>query len=194
MQFCEVSVMDQRREFVQFAKKKVANVRELCRRFGISPTCGYKWIERYRVEGLAGLAARSRRPHFSPQRTALAVEAKVLKVRDDSNGVWGGRKIKRTLEDYGETGVPAASTITAILRRHDRLTEAGSAQHPGPWQRFERDGPNELWQMDFKGHFATHCGRCHPLIALDDHSRYNLVLSACGNEQGVKYWRGRMCS
>ena len=27
-------------------------------------------------------------------------------------------------------------------------------------------------------------GRCHPLTALDDHSRYNLVLSACGNEKG----------
>jgi transposase InsO family protein len=184
MPFCEVSMMDQKREFVEFATKEGANIRKLCRRFGISPTTGYKWRERCRAEGLAGLVEHSRRPHSSPQRTSTAVEAKVLKVRDDSNGVWGGRKIKRTLEDCGETDVPAASTITAILRRHDRLTEAGSAQHPGPWQRFERDGPNELWQMDFKGHFATHSGRCHPLTALDDHSRYNLVLSACGNEQG----------
>ena len=24
-----------------------------------------------------------------------------------------------------------------------------------PLQRFERSQPNELWQMDFKGHFAT---------------------------------------
>jgi hypothetical protein len=38
--------------------------------------------------------------------------------------------------------------------------------------------------MDFKGHFAMHGGRCHPLTALDDHSRYNLVLAACADEQG----------
>jgi len=184
MPFCEVSVMDQRREFVMFALSEGANVRELCRRFRISPTTGYKWIERYRAEGMAGLIEQSRRPRSSPQRTASAVEAKVLQVRDESNNVWGGRKIKGWMEKAGELYIPAASTITAILRRHDRLTEATAAQHPGPWQRFEREAPNELWQMDFKGHFAIDSGRCHPLTTLDDHSRYNLVLSACGNEQG----------
>ena len=184
MPFCGMSAMDQRREFVVFAAVEGANVRELCRRFGISPTTGYKWLERYRREGLPGLAERSRRPRFSPSHTPAAVEAKVLAVRARSNDVWGGRKIRRALEDGGEADVPAASTITQILRRHDRLTEAGSAEHPGPWRRFERESPNELWQMDFKGHFAMHGGRCHPLTALDDHSRYNLVLAACGDEQG----------
>ena len=183
MPFCEVSVMDQKQEFVVFATAEGANIRELCRRYGISPTTGYKWLERYRAGGLAGLAERSRRPHLSPNHTTLAVEAKVLAVRDASNNAWGGRKIKRALERCGEARVPAASTITAILRRHDRLTEAAAAEHPGPWQRFEREAPNELWQMDFKGHFALHSGRCHPLTVLDDHSRYNLVLAACSNEQ-----------
>ena len=184
MPFREVSVMDQKREFVVFAAADGANVRELCRRFGISPTTGYKWLERYRGQGVAGLAERSRRPKSSRLRTPAAIEANVIAVRDRSNNVWGGRKIKRALEDRGEADVPAASTITQILRRHDRLTEAGSAEHPGPWLRFERESPNELWQMDFKGHFAMHGGRCHPLTALDDHSRFNLVLAACGDEQG----------
>ncbi|TPK95907.1 helix-turn-helix domain-containing protein [Mesorhizobium sp. B2-4-12] len=57
MPFCEVSAMAQKREFVMFALNEGANVRELCRRFGISPTTGYKWIERYQAEGLAGLTA-----------------------------------------------------------------------------------------------------------------------------------------
>src|SRR5947208_13465253 len=91
MPFREASGMDQRREFVMFSLSEGANVRELCRRFRISPTTGYRWIERYQSEGLAGLIERSRRPHSSPQRTASAVEAKVLKVRDESNNVWGGR-------------------------------------------------------------------------------------------------------
>ena len=39
-------------------------------------------------------------------------------------------------------------------------------------RRFEHAAPNELWQMDFKGHFALESGRCHPLTVLDDHSRY----------------------
>jgi transposase InsO family protein len=185
MPFLEVSVMDQRREFVVFATMAGANIRELCRRFGISPTTGYKWLDRYGQEGLTGLAEQSRRPHVSPRRTPPAIEAKVLDLRELSNNVWGGRKIKGRLERQGETGIPAASTITEILRRHGRLTEAGAAEHPGPLQRFERESPNELWQIDFKGHIATHSGgRCHPLTALDDHSRFNIVLSACDNEQG----------
>jgi transposase InsO family protein len=53
------------------------------------------------------------------------------------------------------------------------------------WQRFEHPAPNSLWQMDFKGHFALDRGRCHPLTVLDDHSRFNLALRACDNEQGT---------
>jgi transposase InsO family protein len=184
MPFSGMSAMDLKREFVVFASADGANVRQLCRRFGISPTVGYKWLGRYLRQGLTGLAEQSRRPKSSRGRTPAAVEAKVLEVRDRSNNVWGGRKIKRALEDRGEADIPAASTITQILKRHDRLTEAGLAEHPGPLRRFERESPNELWQMDFKGHFATHAGRCHPLTALDDHSRYNLVLAACGDERG----------
>jgi hypothetical protein len=75
-------------------------------------------------------------------------------------------------------------TITEILRRHGKL-EDHKSEHPGPFQRFERAHPNELWQMDFKGHFPMACGRCHPLTVLDDHSRYSLGIEACKNEQDV---------
>ena len=85
--------MDQKREFVEFAMSEGVNVRELCRRFRISPTTGYKWLSRHRDQGLAGLIEQSRRPKASPRRTAAAIEAKVLEVRDRSNNVWGGRKI-----------------------------------------------------------------------------------------------------
>ena len=37
--------------------------------------------------------------------------------------------------------------------------------------------------MDFKGHFPTGAGRCHPLTVLDDHSRFSILLQACANER-----------
>jgi len=50
-------------------------------------------------------------------------------------------------------------------------------------QRFERRSPNELWQMDHKGDFPTQRGpRCCPLTVMDDHSRFNLVLTASDNQ------------
>ena len=124
MPFRGLSVTDQKREFVVFASAEGANMRELCRRYGVSPTTGYKWLERFEREGLAGLAERSRRPQASPQQTPAAIEAKVVELRERSNNAWGGRKIKRALEALGEAAPPAASTITEILRRRGRLSEA----------------------------------------------------------------------
>ncbi|WP_192365032.1 integrase core domain-containing protein, partial [Mesorhizobium mediterraneum] len=55
----------------------------------------------------------------------------------------------------------------------------GGAQ---PFIRFEHEAPNDLWQMDFKGHVALHGGRLHPLTVLDDHSRFSIALSACADQ------------
>lgn len=181
MPWLEVSVMELRGEFVRLARQEGANVSALCRRFGISRKTGYKWLGR--ADGIAAtLGDRSRRPRTSPRRTAAALEAAVLAIRGE-HPCWGGRKIARRLADLGEIGVPAPSTVTAILRRHGVvLGQSGTAP---PFQRFERQHPNELWQMDFKGHFALASGRCHPLTVLDDCSRFNLCLAACGDEQGA---------
>jgi transposase InsO family protein len=181
MPWQELSRVAQREEFVRLALAAEANVSELCRRFGISRSKGYKWLARYRAEGAGGLCDRSRRPKLSPKRTAAVVEDRVLAIRAASNGAWGGRKIARVLRNKGGSA-PSASTITAILRRNGKLAER-NPEHPGPYRRFERAEPNELWQMDFKGDFAIANGRCHALTILDDHSRYALGLLACANQQ-----------
>ena len=177
----ELSVVEQREAFVSLATTIGANRSGLCRDFGISRKTGYKWLGRHRLVGDIGLVDRSRRPHTSPLRTDEATAAAVLGIRAASNNAWGARKIAWTLASQGWHPVPALSTITEMLRRHGKLDRP--AQHPGPHIRFERAEPNELWQMDFKGHFPLAVGRCHPLTVLDDHSRYSLGLEACDNEQ-----------
>lgn len=182
MPWQEVSTMSLRQEFVAQAMQQGANVRELCRRFGVSPKTGYKWLGRFAARGASGLCDESRRPRHSPTRTANAVEQAIVELRDRHPG-WGARKLCRRLHDVGWRQVPAPSTVQAILVRHGRIEPAESAKHTA-WQRFEHALPNALWQMDFKGHFAIAAGRCHPLTVLDDHSRYNLCLQACADEQG----------
>ena len=177
---CRVS---EREEFVRLLERASRNVSTMCRRYGISRKTGYKWLARYGREGMSGLSDRSRRPHDSPRRTSEAVERAVLAVRA-SHPAWGGRKIRRVLQNHGEKDVPAASTITMILYRHGLIDQEESSKHKA-YTRFERRAPNELWQMDFKGHFALGDRRCHPLTVLDDHSRYCVGLQACGDERGA---------
>lgn len=183
MPWQEVSTVSLRRELVVLASGEGVALRELCRRYGVSAPTAYKWLSRYRQEGEAGLEDRPRRPHQSPLRTPPELEAAVLGVRE-AHPAWGGRKIQRWLLDRQQRGVPSPSTITAILHRSGSIDPGEPPKHR-PWQRFEHPAPNQLWQMDFKGHFPLEQGgRCHPLTILDDHARFNLGLEACADERG----------
>ena len=187
MPWKEKTRMSLRLEFVNLALAEKANISRLCKQFGISRKTGYKWINRYLEQGSSSLSDRSRKPRHSPAKTPASMEQAVLAIRDQHPS-WGGRKIKRRLEEKVFTPVPSPSTITAILRRYARLDPEESRKHKA-WKRFEADAPNALWQMDFKGHFPLGLGgRCHPLTVLDDHSRFSLGLRACGNEQGKTVW------
>jgi transposase InsO family protein len=183
MPWKEMDAVSLRREFVELAGQEGSNIRELCDRFGISRNTGYKWLRRFRPdEPTFGLENRSRRPHQSPSRTSEQMEKRIVEIRKQ-HPVWGGRKIRARLRALGNDRLPSPSTITAILRRHGLLSLEEGLKHKA-WTRFEQARPNDLWQMDFKGHFATNQGRCHPLTVLDDHSRFSLGIEACPNEQG----------
>jgi transposase InsO family protein len=158
-----VSKMSERAEFVRLAQVPGQEFKQACERFRISRKTGYKWLKRWQAEGDAGLVDQSRRPKESPGKSAVKVEASVLKLRGE-HPRWGGRKLRQRLLDQGQVGVPSASTITAILDRQGLLSEIDGAGQPRGYQRFEHASPNDLWQMDFKGHFAlVGGGRCHPL-------------------------------
>jgi transposase InsO family protein len=180
MPFTGVSAMDRKKEFVLLALAEGANRRALCRRFGISPTLGYRMLARYQLQGEAGLEARSRRPLSSPLATPAPIEAAVLELRE-RHPAWGGRKIAAVFRRRGmET--PSASTVSDILRRNGvPLGVSGGGE--GWFIRFEHERPNDLWQMDFKGHVALRSGRLHPLTVLDDHSRFATVLAACPDQK-----------
>ena len=172
-----VATMSLRSEFIQLALNQKIPFNQLCKRFHISRKTGYKWRARYEQDHLVSLDDQSRRPVHSPQRTPDSVVQHVIALRQQ-HAAWGGRKIHHRLVALGVKHVPAPSTITNILHRHGLITPEASALAQ-PWQRFEHDHPNSLWQIDFKGYFDTASARCHPLTLLDDHSRFNLTLTAC---------------
>lgn len=178
MSWLEVSVADQRREFVMLASLAGANISALCERFGISRQTGHLWLRRF-AGGESDFEDRSRRPLHSPRRLADDLEARILSVRD-AHPAWGARKIAALLRRSGIAS-PAASTVHAVLSRHGRIAPESYGRAYGA---FERNAPNALWQMDFKGRVRLGCGAwLHPLTVIDDHSRFAIGLAACADQQ-----------
>lgn len=173
-------MIEQKREFLQFALKPGRNLSELCRRFGISRKSAYQLLKRYEEEGDAAVQPRSRAPKRRPTKTPAAVESLLLKTRE-RYPYWGPRKIRSLLLNQGHRDLPSPSSVAAIFKRHGVPTLSQQSV-AGPCQRFERDSPNQLWQMDFKGHVGIRRRRSHPLTIVDDHSRYCVCLRDCCDE------------
>jgi len=190
MPFIEKSIMSQRIEFCILASKTGSNMSDLCIRFNISRRTGYKWLARYLEKGLQGLEERSRRPNNFPNKTSTSIDQYVVGLREN-DPEWGAKKLHRIILNHKETGmyqystVPCKATITKILRRNGLVPADRSKQSAG-FERFEHDYPNELWQMDYKGHFRLlNKEVCHPLTITDDHSRYNICLKACEDQKEI---------
>jgi transposase InsO family protein len=124
-------------------------VAHVAKELGISRQCAHRWVNRHRLEGPAGLADRSSRPHRSPRRTPVEVEVRVVQLRRD----------QRRGQDWlgPELGLPAR-TVSRILRRHqvpyladcDPLTGQLIRASPQTTCRYERERPGELVHMDVK--------------------------------------------
>jgi len=173
MPWNEVDVQEQRMQFVMRATSGKERLALLCREFKISRPTGYLWMRRYRqVQSLRALCERSRRPRRSPRVTETWKQERVVALRQETG--WGAKKLHIILRDEQQLLLPVR-TIHRILQRHQLLS---SDSHGAATQRFVRQEPNELWQMDSKGKYPLRDGECHPLSIVDDHSRFVVGLHA----------------
>lgn len=171
-------VPEQRLALIHAVRTAGLSVAEAARRYGVSRKTAHKWLARHDADPDAPPVDRSRRPATNPARTAEELERLVLEARDRWG--WGPRKLHARLRAEGRPA-PPARTIAAILARHGRVRRPAAEPGPPP-QRFERPGPNELWQLDFKGPLEVQRRRVSPLAVLDDHSRYCLLLRPCTDQ------------
>lgn len=181
MPWIHTDPMTERAKFVLAYEEGLFSMTELCQRFGVSRPTGYKWLGRYREEGLPALADRSRAPKRCPHQTPPEIEALLIACRK-KHPRWGPKKLLAYLQRrHPDLALPAASTIGAILKRHG-LTQPRrpwrSVRHPGA-SSLETTAPNQVWTADFKGQFKTLDGvYCYPLTLCDAHSRFVLRVEA----------------
>lgn len=181
MPWTETCAMEQRMRFALEYCRAEHSMAALCRMFRISRRVGYKWLGRYRMDGVDGLKDRSRAPKRHPNEVTPEVEQAVVAARR-AHPTWGPKKLRVLLERHDPFGAwPAASTIGEILRRHGlTVPRKHRRRTPAQSEPFrDCDRSNRVWCIDFKGWFRTGDGtRCDPLTITDAHSRYLLRCQA----------------
>lgn len=186
MPWKETCTMSERKDFIDAWLTSGNKIIRLCDRYGISTKTGYKWINRFKEEGYAGLADRSRARHTQAHQTPERVVEQILELKL-RNPDWGPVTIDSNLyRSDSDYSWPAVSTIGEILKRHNLVKPRRKRPKVPPLTEplAHAVEPNDVWSGDYKGQFQLGNGRwCYPLTISDNCSR---VLIACQGLYGPK--------
>lgn len=172
------SPMEQRLDFVREYDTGLFTMTELATQYRISRKTGYKWLERYRAEGVDGLRDHSRRPQASPHATEPELVQRLLTWRR-RHPRWGAKKLLALAARHDPGAAwPSRATVCTLLKGHG-LVPSTRARASAPRQRVAPLTPitaaNQVWTTDFKGEFRTGDGvYCYPLTVRDGFSRFVL--------------------
>lgn len=171
--------MSQKMEFIERAVRPGARISVLCREYGISRQTGYKWLNRYKRDGVEGLEEASRRPKGSPLATAEDIVMGILELRDKSPRL-GPKKLSLRLRAKFGAQTPSSATIARVLRRFGKVRQKSRFRRVSIVERaptLRADSCNDIWTVDFKGWWRALDGdRCEPLTVRDAFSRYVLAV------------------
>ena len=163
-------------------------VAQLCRELEISRDSYYRLLKRFEAEGLAGLAARSRRPHVSPQLIPAALEDEIVRLRKELPLDNGAQTIAYHLARSGWP-VPAVRTIHRALERRGLIVpEPHKRPKTVPWKRFEWPAPNAAWQIDATRWVLADGVEVWVMDVLDDHSRVVVAARVWPGPSGDAAW------
>lgn len=179
MTWRETEPVKERREFVKQYLTRRYDMTTLCALYGISRKTGYKFVRRFIEDGSAGLEDRSRAAHTHPNATDESIAARIIAAKH-AHPRWGPEKLLDYLRlNDAETDWPAASTAGGILKREGLVNakrRRRAISHPGKPEIESIVRPNQLQNLDYKGHFRTGDGAwCYPLTLSDTFSRQVLI-------------------
>jgi transposase InsO family protein len=191
MVLVQLSVVEQRLDAVR-AVLGGATATEVAAAVGVSRQSVHTWIARYLVDGMAGLADRSRRPASCPHQVDTTVEVKVAEMRRE-HPRWGAKRIRMELLRKPVAGVvvPSTATINRVLTRQGLVLPRPRKRPRDSYIRWERPAPMQLWGMDIVGGvmlvnpLTGELREAKVVTAVDDHSRF------CVSAKVVQYATSR---
>lgn len=164
--------MDKGRFAIEVHLRTGRPIAELARTYDLDRSWLYRRLARYRAEGEAGLALRSRRPKTSPARIADLYEDEIVALRKELSdaGYDAGAETICTHLARRHATVPSVATVWRVLKARGFVTPQPHKRPQSSWRRFVAEVPNECWQADVT-HVEGARGVFEVLNIIDDHSR-----------------------
>jgi transposase InsO family protein len=165
--------MDMGRFLIETHLRTGKPIKQLAAAHGVSSSWLFKLLRRYRLEGDAGLAPRSRRPKRSPTRISDVYEDEIVALRKQllDDGLDAGAETIHFHLSERRSDVPSVSTIWRVLKARGFITPQPHKRPKSSYTRFAADLPNECWQADVT-HFELGNGTVFEILnIIDDHSR-----------------------
>ena len=172
-----MTMADWRLDVLLEPERTEQSVTEVCRRHEISRDTFYRWKRRFEAVGIAGLLDRSRVPITQPKRIDGALEEDICTMRIE-HPRWGAHTIHTRMARAGKNP-PSESTIHRALKRNGLVSSDPTKKPKSLLRRFERDEPNDLWQMDATEVALSDETTAEVVSVLDDHARFLLAAIVC---------------
>lgn len=191
-----VGIYPKKKRFnADFKKRAIDRAVELgsdsaaAKEFGIGHSTLSKWKKRLSDGGLEGLVDAQSRPHHQPKKTSQWIIDKIIakkKASPELGSVAMSNHLKR------QENVSLSSNTVAKIFKKEKLVDGDQGyaeasyfvkgdkdarlehiveKEIGEWERFCRDNPNDLWQMDIMGFYIRDAHQVYLISALDDCSR-----------------------
>ncbi len=165
---------DRKRAVIDVVRRAPLVKRQTLAELGLAESTFYRWQQRWRQQGEAGLQDQRPRPGTVWNRLRPAEEARIraeaLRQPDRSP-----RELACWLTDHAGFAV-SESTVYRVLKRHGLIRPVTVLGFPaGPEYRVKPTRPNEQWQSDGSYFFVVGWGWYYLISVLDDFSRFILA-------------------
>lgn len=190
MPWLETEPMKEKMKFILAAldEKKELTFKELCHNFNISCKTGYKYINRFKSNGIDGLKEHSRAPLCNAKKMPSHIEETILALKH-KYPTWGSKKINNWLvQEHSEITWPSKSTIDELFKRHNLVAPAKRKRRVAPYTEpfVSLTQPNDSWSIDYKGQFRLgNAQLCYPLTITDNYSRFLLAVKGSERISGI---------
>ena len=147
--------------------------------FMVAPRTAKKWADRYRTEGVAGMADRSSRPHSSPTKTPPRLVRRIVRLR------WRHRL--GPIQIAGRLEMPASTVHAVLVRcRINRLSHIDRVTGE-PLRRYEHPHPGSLIHVDVTKFANIPDGGGHKFLSRQQGRANGIATAHRTGERGHRY-------